>query len=444
MSAQNDPPLTRREARRLQQLANEAASASDAPNDDATRPASADANPELVPASVGSAAGSAASVASAPAAPSAPTAPWAATPGSYRRRDFAPSSDAPPSAPYTGRRTFAPIGEGEPRDEPLAYRTQGREIPASAPQSVPTGSDSPAAPTSTPAPAPASVPDLVEPGEPPALVEPPAAAHDEPAASGGDRPLSRRELRELRRADEPEQSAELAESPAELPEPLPADGLDIVDPVGAPSAPGASAVPSVPAAPSASAPAPASVLPAGPVPLVDDARPSAPDVLPGTAASPHAPSVGSHWSVGVHDDDDPFTNTFSRQVGSATTSTNALVLPEMPRGELAGPVPGTGEIIITGMIDVPSSVASTGAVPSIHDSPDIDDLFDVDTEYASTDSAPVSAISAVSSHTATRDVMGGKKARRSGVLTTVLVSSTVVLAVVAVGLFIVAAVNGLF
>lgn len=407
MSAQNDPPLTRREARRLQQLANEAASASEAPNDDATRPASADANPELVPASVGSAAGSAASVASAPAAPSAPTAPtapWAATPGSYRRRDFAPSSDAPPSAPYTGRRTFAPIGEGEPRDEPLAYRTQSREIPASTPQSVP---------------------ELVEPGEPPALVEPSTPAHDEPAARGGDRPLSRRELRELRRADEPEQ-------PAELPEPLPADGLDIVDPVSAP------------AAPSASAPAPASVLPTGPVPLVDDARPSAPDVLPGTAASPHAPSVGSHWSVGVHDDDDPFTNTFSRQVGSATTSTNALVLPEMPRGELAGPVPGTGEIIITGMIDVPSSVASTGAVPSIHDSPDIDDLFDVDTEYASTDSAPVSAISAVSSHTATRDVMGGKKARRSGVLTTVLVSSTVVLAVVAVGLFIVAAVNGLF
>ena len=438
MSAQNDPPLTRREARRLQQLANEVASASEAPNDDATRPASADANPELVPASVGSAAGSASSVASAPAAPSAPTAPtapWAATPGSYRRRDFAPSSDAPSSAPYTGRRTFAPIGEGEPRDEPLAYRTQGREIPASAPQSVPTGSDSPVAPASTPAAAPASVPDLVEPGEPPALVEPPAAAQDEPAARGGDRPLSRRELRELRRADEPEQSAELAESSAELPAPLPADGLDIVDPVS---------VPSAPAAPRASAPAPASVLPAGPVPLVDDARPSAPDVLPGTAASPHAPSVGSHWSVGVHDDDDPFTNTFSRQVGSATTSTNALVLPEMPRGELAGPVPGTGEIIITGMIDVPSSVASTGAVPSIHDSPDIDDLFDVDTEYASTDSAPVSAISAVSSHTATRDVMGGKKARRSGVLTTVLVSSTVVLAVVAVGLFIVAAVNGLF
>ena len=73
-----------------------------------------------------------------------------------------------------------------------------------------------------------------------------------------------------------------------------------------------------------------------------------------------------------------------------------------------------------------------------------DDLFDIDTEYASTDSAPVSAISAVSSHTGTRNVMGGRKARRTSVLTTVLVSSTVVLAVVAVALFVVAAVNGLF
>ncbi|HET8957856.1 MAG TPA: hypothetical protein VFM95_05315 [Microcella sp.] len=398
MSAQNDPPLTRREARRRQQLANEAAPAGEAPNDHAATPDTADATPDLVPASVGSVAGSAASVSSAPVAPSAPAAPWAATPGSYRRRDFAPSTPAAPSAPYAGRQTFAPAGQGEPQDEPLGYRTQGREIPASAPHSASTHTAS-------------SAPD-----------EPSVPSSDEHDTRDGDRPLSRRELRERRRAHEPEQSAD-------LPEPLPADGLDIVDPVSAASVP---------------TPAPASFLPAGPAPLADDARPSVPDVLPGTAASPHAPSVGSHWSVGVHDDDDPFTNTFSRQVGSATTSTNALVLPEMPRGDLAGPVPGTGEIIITGMIDVPSSVASTGAVPSIHDSPDLDDLFDVDTEYASTDSAPVSAISAVSSHTATRDVMGGKKARRSGVLTTVLVSSTVVLAVVAVGLFIVAAVNGLF
>lgn len=403
MSAQNDPPLTRREARRLQELAeqqaNEAASPSPSP--------SPEAEPSPVAASVGSAPGS---LHSAPAVPSAPVAPWASAPGSYRRRDFAPpSSPAAASAPAAP--TFANFGRPEPQDEPLAYRTQGREVPA-------------------------SVPELVEPAERPALIEPgPVPA--EPAAADDDRPLSRRELRALLRAEQGDDSGEAADEaqPGELhTDDVQADDVqtDVERPAGA--------VVSVDAPLAATVDEPGDALP---TPLDDAVRPSAPDVLPGTAASPHAPSVGSHWSAGVHEDD-PFTNTFSRQVGSATTSTNALVLPEMPRGDLAGPVPGTGEIIITGMIDVPQSVASTGAVPSIHDSPDIDDLFDVDTEYASTDSAPVSAISAVSSHTATRDVMGGKRARRSGVLTTVLVSATVVLAVVAVGLFVVAAVNGLF
>lgn len=383
MSAPNDPPLTRREARRLQQLADEAAAAAAAGQHadpaapsvpgsaSATSSASASepggdplayrtqvrpAIPRYEPATVGSAAapgsGSAVSAPARPdSVPDAPTAPWAAAPGSFRRRDFAPSApsgDAPQS--------FAT----ERPDQPLDYHTQGR---------------SPFVP----------VPDLVEPAEPPIV-------RDAAPASAPERPLSRRELRALAGAES-----------------------DTVDE-------------------SASAPA------VSPSPE----SPPAPAILPGEAAAPHAPEVSSHWSVGVHDDEDPFTNTFSRQVGSAATSTNALVLPEMPRGDLAGPVEGTGEIIITGMIDVPRSVASTGAVPSVHDSPDIDDVFDVDTEYASTDSAPVSAISAVSSHTATRDVMGGRKARRTGVLTTVLVSSTVVLAVVAVALFVVAAVNGLF
>lgn len=399
MSAPNDPPLTRREARRLQRLAEEAAAAStggqqadpglgSAPGSgSAASGASAGeqggdplayrtqvrpAIPRFEPATVGSAsAPGSGSVVSAPArpdsVPDAPLAPWASAPGSFRRRDFAPSTpnaDTPQS--------FAT----ERPDQPLDYHTQGR---------------SPFVP----------VPDLVEPAEPPIM-------HDSVPASAPDRPLSRRELRAI--------AAEEVEAEPGEPAVAEADPVDVDVRSEEPAA--------------TVAPAPDS--------------PPAPAILPGEAAAPHAPQVSSHWSVGVHDDEDPFTNTFSRQVGSAATSTNALVLPEMPRGDLAGPVAGTGEIIITGMIDVPSSVASTGAVPSVHDSPDIDDLFDVDTEYASTDSAPVSAISAVSSHTGTRDVMGGRKARRTSVLTTVLVSSTVVLAVVAVALFVVAAVNGLF
>jgi len=157
----------------------------------------------------------------------------------------------------------------------------------------------------------------------------------------------------------------------------------------------------------------------------------------------HSTATGSHWSVGANEsDDDPFENTFSRQVGSASGSTSALVLPVMPMAGLTGPVPGTGEIIITGMIDVPASVSTTGS--AVHESPDLDDLFEVgEREVASVDAAPVSAINAISGHTGTRAVMGGRKPRGNTV-TTVLVSSTVVMAVAAVTIFVVAAVNGLF
>lgn len=156
-------------------------------------------------------------------------------------------------------------------------------------------------------------------------------------------------------------------------------------------------------------------------------------------------STGSHWSTGIHDDEDPFENTFSREVGSATSlNTNALVLPEMPTGSIAGPVAGTGEIIVTGMITVSPLQSSTGAVPTVHDSPDIDDLFDVDDrEVSAPDSAPVSALKAISSHTAAHTVMTGKPSS-SNTVTTVLVASTVGMAVIAIGLFVVAAANGLF
>jgi hypothetical protein len=180
---------------------------------------------------------------------------------------------------------------------------------------------------------------------------------------------------------------------------------------------------------------------AAPAPLIEPALP-----IPGDVAAPaESTATGSHWSAGFSEPaDDPFENTFSRSVGSASVSTNALVLPEMPVGSLAGPVPGTGEIIITGMVDVPSSIASTGAVPSVHDSPDLDDLVDAgDREFVSTDSAPVSAINAVSSHTATRSVISGPRPRGT-MLTTVLIVSTVVMAIAAVTIFVVAATNGLF
>lgn len=166
-------------------------------------------------------------------------------------------------------------------------------------------------------------------------------------------------------------------------------------------------------------------------PVLDDPAPTAP-----------------HWSVGIDEDDDPFGNTFSREVGatSSLTSTNALVLPQMPTASIAGPITGTGEIIITGLIDLPRVVSATGTVPAVHEHPDVDDLIDQsDLDVAPLDAAPVSASRAVSSHTQSHTTLTPPSSRlSSNTVTTALVAATVVMAVVAIGLFVVAAVNGLF
>jgi len=174
---------------------------------------------------------------------------------------------------------------------------------------------------------------------------------------------------------------------------------------------------------------------------------AAPPAQPSTENASSSAPTGSHWSVGIHDVDDPFENTFSREVGSTASlsNTNALVLPEMPRVSIAGPVAGTGEIIITGMVDLPRVVSSTGTMPTVHESPDIDDLFEPgDLVAAPSDAAPVSALKAVSRHTGSFGVMATGKGPSSNTVTTILVATTVVMAVVAIGLFVLAAVNGLF
>ena len=307
-----------------------------------------------------------------------------------RRRDFRPPvvPDEPPT--HVASPTF---------DTPLEYHTQFSHRPVAPPA-------------------------IVDPPELHAHVIDVSASAATPSAV--DRPvegtLSRRELRELRAAQAPTVDS----VPVEAPTPV-VEAPTLIEPV--------------------------QHAPVGPAPVQHAPVLSEPVLVEPELVQPpvvhQAPvvstSTGSHWSFGIHDDDDPFENTFSREVGSATSlNTNALVLPEMPTGSIAGPVAGTGEIIITGMIAVSPLHASTGTVPTLHDSPDLDDLFDAeDREVSAPDSAPVSALKAISSHTATHTVMTGKPST-SNTVTTVLVASTVGMAVIAMGLFVVAAVNGLF
>ncbi|GAA1697926.1 hypothetical protein GCM10009792_17430 [Microcella alkalica] len=462
MTTSNEPPLSRRATRRAQQDAQSTAGYSEAQaiGESAVQP-----SPAGDQGSAAERSSSFASVHSAPAdaieyrtevrprvpryepvtpltpassdgspalPPSVPLAPPFAPPTApglrreTRSRDFRPPAER-------GRASFTPAPQ--PEDAALDYRTQ--QGPASSHVAPVISSTSGSAPWhSAPiASAPAVDPAFASLDSEPAISEPDSPRQPETAEPGDAEPsavepsavepaafvmpeytMTRRELRALREAHAKQSSAA---------EPDPAPNTSQDEPEAAPlhlwqpTSTGASA----------------------PAPLIEPGPPASSEVaVPAVSAS-----TGSHWSAGFHEPaDDPFENTFSRQVGSASMSTNALVLPEMPAGSLAGPVPGTGEIIITGMVEVPSSIASTGAVPSVHDSPDIDDLVDPgDREFVSSDSTPVSAINAVSSHTATRNVISGPRPR-GAMLTTVLIVSTVVMAIAAVTIFVVAAANGLF
>lgn len=329
-------------------------------------------------------------------ASSAPVAPPAEPAQRMRRRDF-----RPPSEQEAPRASFAPTVD---EDAPLEYRT---ERPVDGPASHHVAEPGPGARQ-------ASAPHVIS-----------------------EHTLSRRQLRSLRDVSDPVVPPIDAPAVPQHEEPAP--------PSHHTAPPSHTAPPAEPAPPSHhTLPSPAPLPPSAPVPPPLVEPEAAPDELVEPSSS-SAPTTGSHWSVGVHDDEDPFTNTFSREVGSASHSTNALVLPQMPQSNLSGPVTGTGEIIVTGMIEVPRIVTSTGTVPSVHDSADVDDYVEPgDVELTSTGAAPVSALRAVSGHTGTGNIVHGKPQRNGNTLTTVLVAATVVMAVVAIGLFVLAAVNGLF
>jgi len=145
-----------------------------------------------------------------------------------------------------------------------------------------------------------------------------------------------------------------------------------------------------------------------------------------------------HWSrqADLDDENQPWENTVTREVGggNVATTTSALVLPEMP---LANPFPsaltGTGEILLTGSIDLPRSLSSGSGDSRHFDDTNVDLMYDTpDSEIGSADSAPVSAIRAVSTHTSARGVINSKKPQGNRMLTVLLVTASVMAAGVVV------------
>jgi hypothetical protein len=232
------------------------------------------------------------------------------------------------------------------------------------------------------------------------------------------------------------------EAPTQQPVPPIAQAPLIEPPVVQYSAPEAPPVLQEPVFP-ASAPAPTAVLPSIPEPPVELAPPAmeqaqpvlgAPvfveptfdDPQPGSPPeSGRSPRASNHWRVqaAMEDTELPYENTLSRTVGSNTSAitTSALVLPSVPQPDsLLASLNSTGEILVTGSINLPRSLGSTGAHPHRVDNSDYED-DPLDSQVSAPDSAPVRAVRAVSTNTSTRGVIETKRPQGNRMLTAVIV-----------------------
>lgn len=129
-------------------------------------------------------------------------------------------------------------------------------------------------------------------------------------------------------------------------------------------------------------------------------RPSEPKPL----TTAFEPPVG-HWSQQAHGSNDTEVHdeaTGARRV--AVTNTNAIILPNSALADPTGALNATGEVILTGSIDLPASLSSTGSHRPI-DGAEVDRLLEQHDEQPDTDASPVRASRAVSSHTSTRQVV---------------------------------------
>jgi len=257
------------------------------------------------------------------------------------------------------------------------------------------------------------------PAEAPAPVRADASARSEPIDSASAPPtLSRRQLRALRASDEQEEAAPVEAAPVE-----------------------AVTVEAELIEPEASAAEAAESVQMHAEPILGDQVDA--DNAASNTDNAWIPPVG-HWSVDTGDEpaevpppDQSLDQLINRGIGAGgiPTTTNALILPAIPhQGSSVSPISNTGEIMITGSFDLPRSLGSTGASPSVFDSSEMDHIVDqLDVDQLVGDSAPVSASRAVSTHSSTRGMLTPPKKQRAS-LPMVLVITTAALAVSVLGL----------
>lgn len=165
-------------------------------------------------------------------------------------------------------------------------------------------------------------------------------------------------------------------------------------------------------------------------------------------ASRTASEAGSTVDPGEGADFDSFISRAVAQEGAASaSSSSALILPTMPESaDLAGPLGETGELYITGSIELPRSLGETGGHAALLDSVEADPLDEIgitDRPASESGIAPVSAARAVSARATLGPVVTESQKEKSK-LPVVLIATGGGLVVAVVALLIWGATSGMF
>jgi hypothetical protein len=135
---------------------------------------------------------------------------------------------------------------------------------------------------------------------------------------------------------------------------------------------------------------------------------------------------------------------------ASPTNTSALILPTLPENSaLAGALNETGEIIITGSIELPKTLGETGGHISLHEAIDPHEAAVLGHDFheiayePDSDSKPIAAKSAVSAQSEPTTLVGSSSAGPSR-LPMILAITAGSLVVVVAGVFVWAASTGLF
>lgn len=231
-------------------------------------------------------------------------------------------------------------------------------------------------------------------------------------------PMSRRERREMEERMRLEQEGSGREPAVTIPAPQPAaagvdTGINVVDDYAGTSEPLEAVEPATVVEPRDSSP---------PAPL--------PPVF-GTAVAP--PRSG--FPIATDDlGGEEAELASSREVGSGSPATHALILPVTPGIDIAGPIGDTGEILVTGQIPLPRLVTEMGINGRFDEDERFDELIGAETTPLT---SPVSARLAVSSKGNDSEFQMVRKAPW-GTAATVLGASAVLLVLAAAGLLTVA------